>query len=92
MYPVTLRSDGKRPNDHIPKLTSPPSSASTARKNGGKPLTHYTSKCKKYIPNGSVKNDFGKGGMGSSNRGKDSKRKKAHFVQMKQEYRAWHAK
>ena len=51
-----------------------------------RPLTHYTNECKKYNPDGSVKKDFGKGGKGSSNRGKDYTREKAHFVQMKKEY------
>jgi hypothetical protein len=35
-------------------LTSPPRSADS-EKYGGKPLTHYTSECKKCNPDGSVK-------------------------------------
>jgi hypothetical protein len=82
------------PNDRIPKKAKPPLTSpkpykkcKLCEKYGGKPLTtHYTGKWKKYNPNGSVKTDFGKGGKGSSNGGKDSKREKAHFTQMKKEY------
>jgi hypothetical protein len=90
-------SDGKResghmtsPNDRIPKKAKPSDKPSKkcklCEKHGGKPLTHYMSECKKYNPDGSVKKDFGKGGKGSCNGGKDSKREKAHFAQMKKEY------
>jgi hypothetical protein len=90
-------SDGKRKNGHmsspnvcIPKKAKPSDKPSKkcklCKKYGGKPLTYYTSKCKKYNPNGSVKKDIGKGGKGSSNGGKDSKCNKAHFAQMKKEY------
>lgn len=87
-------SDGKRknghmssPNDRIPKKAKPSEKPSKkcklCEKLGGKPLTHYTNECKKYNPDGTVKKDFGRG---SSNGGKDTKREKAHFAQMKKEY------
>ena len=47
------------PNDRIPKKAKPSDKPSKkcklCEKYGGKPLNHYTNKCKKYNPDGSVK-------------------------------------